>query len=38
MGCMSVFIDESYNSHNDHDSRCGDECTYHIAASTHMPP
>ena len=35
MGYMSVFVDESYNRHNDHDSRCGDECAYHIAAQNH---
>ena len=35
MGCMSVFVDESYNRHNDYDYRCGDECAYHIAAQNH---
>ena len=35
MGYMSVFVDESYNRHNDNDYRCGDECAYHIDAQNH---
>ena len=38
MGYMSVFVDESYDYHNDHDNRCGYQCGHHIAANIHMPP